>query len=49
MHYSQAGVYAMIGYERLLEVLYGTDSYGLDSSWIDETTATQPDIFSQFG
>ena len=49
MHYSQASVYAMLGYERLLEVLYGTDSYGMDASWINDSVGTPTDIFEQYG
>lgn len=48
-HYAQASVYSMLGYERLLDVHFGADSYGLESSWITSTTATQTDIYTQYG
>lgn len=49
-HYSQASVYSMLGYERLMNVFTGTDQYGFDSDWISTQLAPTPtDIYAQFG
>lgn len=51
-HYAQASVYAMLGYERLLEVYYGSDNYGLETAWISDLQGdnliTKPDIYDQY-
>ena len=47
-HYSQASIYSMLGYERLIDIHYGANSYEFESSWIQETLSpTLPDIYNQ--
>mgnify|MGYP001014082568 CR=1 FL=1 len=48
-HFSQASVYSMLGYERLMDIHYGADSYDFNSSWIQDTLSpTLPDIYMQY-
>lgn len=48
-HFSQASVYSMLGYERLMSVFSGSDSYGFDADWIStQLKATPTDIFTTF-
>ena len=47
-HYSQASVYGMLGYERLLDEHFGVDAYGLDTQWINDHVATPTDIYNQY-
>ena len=45
-HFSQASVYSMIGYEKLMDVFYGNNSYEFNSEWLNNTLSpTMPDIF----